>query len=74
MTYRTKHITHTAQDTLGCECHLKWEWTNVLGKNQCQCCLEGGPLILGIKEFSVITGQGKRTADHQQELKIKRKH
>ena len=42
MTYRTNRITQPAQDTLGCECHSKWEWTKVLCKNQCQCCLEGG--------------------------------
>ena len=42
MTYRTNHITQPAQDTLGCECHSKWEWTKVLCKNQCRCCLEGG--------------------------------
>ena len=26
------------------------------------------------KEFAVIAGQGKRVADHEQELKIKTKH
>lgn len=33
------------------------------------------PLILdNNKEFAAITGQGKRIADHEQELKIKAKH
>ena len=32
------------------------------------------PLILDNKEFAVIAGQGKRVADHEQELKIKTKH
>ena len=71
MTYRTNHIIQAAQNTLGCEFHLKWECPKVHCRSQCQFCLEGGPLILNLKEFPEISGQGKRIADHEQELKNK---
>lgn len=61
MTYRTKHITQAAQDTLGCECHLEWGEPRCFAKSM-SVLSRRRPLILdNNKEFAAITGQGKES-------------